>query len=121
MAADEGGEIKKVDDRNLYGRAVEPEKRGRHKTFSSAVGAAFSDLIVQKNEFFDSLADNWRRLFPDQPARPGRDADGKIFLYVKNAPTLVLMRPRLPMIRRKLATLPVATEKQEERLEAHGT
>ena len=110
-----------MDDRNLYGRAVEPEKRGRHKTFSSAVGAAFSDLIVEKNEIFDSLADNWRRLFPDQPARPGRYEDGKIFLYVKNAPTLFLMRPRLPMIRRKLATLPGAPTKIDLKLEAHAT
>ena len=110
-----------MEDRNLDGRAVEPEKRGRHKTFSSAVGAAFSDLIVEKNDFFDSLADNWRRLFPDQPARPGRYEDGKIFLYVKNAPTLFLMRPRLPMIRRKLATLPGAPKKIDLKLEAHAT
>ena len=121
MAADEGGEVKKVDDRNLYGRAVEPEKRGRHKTFSSAVGAAFTDLLVEKNDFFDSLADNWRRLFPDQPARPGRYEDGKIFLYVKNAPTLFLMRPRLPMIRRRLATLPGAPKKIDLKLEAHAS
>ena len=43
-----------MEDRNLYGRAVEPDKRGRHKTFGSAVGAAFADMIVEKNEFFDS-------------------------------------------------------------------
>ena len=108
-----------MDDRNLYGRAIEPDKRGRHKTFSSAIGAAFSDLAVERNAFFDSLADNWRRLFPDQPARPGRYEDGKIFLYVKNAPTLFLMRPRLPMIRRKLATLPGAPKKIDLKLEAH--
>ena len=110
-----------MDDRNLYGRAIEPDKRGRHKTFSSAIGAAFSDLTVERNAFFDSLADNWRRLFPDQPARPGRYEDGKIFLYVKNAPTLFLMRPRLPMIRRKLATLPGAPKKIDLRLEAHAS
>ena len=108
-----------MDDRNLYGRAIEPDKRGRHKTFSSAIGAAFSDLTVERNAFFDSLADNWRRLFPDQPARPGRYEDGKIFLYVKNAPTLFLMRPRLPMRRRKLATLPGAPKKIDLKLEAH--
>ncbi len=108
-----------MDDRNLYGRAIEPDKRGRHKTFSSAIGAAFSDLTVERNAFFDSLADNWRRLFPDQPARPGRYEDGKIFLYVKNAPTLFLMRPRLPMIRRKLAALPGAPKKIDLKLEAH--
>ena len=110
-----------MEDRNLYGRAIEPDKRGRHKTFGSAVGAAFTDLLVERNDFFDSLADNWRRLFPDLPARPGRYEDGKIFLYVKNAPTLFLMRPRLPMIRRKLATLPGAPKKIDLRLEAHAS
>ena len=110
-----------MEDRNLYGRAIEPEKRGRHKTFGAAVGAAFSDLIVEKNEFFDSLVDNWRRLFPDQPARPGRYEDGKIFIYVKNAPTLFMMRPRLPTIKRRLAALPGAPKKIELRLEAHAS
>ena len=107
-----------MEDRNLYGRAIEPEKRGRHKTFGSAVGAAFSDLIVEKNEFFDSLVDNWRRIFPDQPARPGRYEDGKIFIYVKNA---FLMRPRLPTIKRRLAELPGAPKRIELRLEAHAS
>ena len=110
-----------LDDRNLYGRAVDPQKRGRYKTFASAVGAAFADMIVERNDFFDSLVDNWRRLFPNQPARPGRYEDGKIFIYVKNAPTLFLMRPRLPAIKRRLAELPGAPKKIELRLEAHAS
>ena len=110
-----------MDDRNLYGKAIDPHLRGRHKTFGSAVGAAFASMIVEKNEFFDSLVDNWRRLFPDQPARPGRYEDGKIFLYVKNAPTLFLMRPRLSTIKRRLAELPGAPKKIELRLEAHAS
>ncbi len=108
-------------DRNLYGKAIEPEKRGRHKTFVSAINAAFPELVKERNEFFDSLADNWKRLFPDQPARPGRYEDGKIFIYVKNAPTLFLMRPRLATIKRRLATLPGAPKKIDLRLEAHAS
>ena len=108
-------------DRNLYGRAVEPEKRGRHKTFASAVGAAFPALVEERNDFFDSLADNWKRLFPGTPARPGRYEDGKIFIYVKNAPTLFLMRPRLATIKRRLAALPGAPRKIDLRLEAHAS
>ncbi len=78
-------------------------------------------MIVEHNDFFDSLADNWKRLFPDQPARPGRYEDGKIFIYVKNAPTLFLMRPRLAMIKRRLAALPGAPRKIDLRLEAHAS
>ncbi|MBR1920936.1 MAG: DUF721 domain-containing protein [Kiritimatiellae bacterium] len=109
-----------MDDRNLYGRAFGADKRGRHKSFSSALDAALADMVVERNAFFDTLADNWRRIFPNQPARPGRYEDGKIFLYVNNAPTLFLMRPRLPMIRRRLAELPGAPKRIELRLEAHA-
>ncbi len=109
------------DDRNLYGKAQDVGGRGRHRTFASAVGASFAGMIVERNKFFDTLADSWRRMFPDQPARPGRYEDGKIFIYVKNAPTLFLMRPRLPMIRRRLAELPGAPKKIELRLEAHSS
>ncbi len=108
-------------DRNLYGKAIEPERRGRHKTFVSAINATFPELIEERNDFFDSLADNWKRLFPDVPARPGRYEDGKIFIYVKNAPTLFLMRPRLATIKRRLAALPGAPRKIDLRLEAHAS
>ena len=100
---------------------MEPDKRGRHKTFGAAVGAAFSDMIVENNDFVDSLVDNWRRLFPDQPARPGRFGEGKSVIYVKHAPTLFMMRPRLPTIKRRLAELPGAPKKIELRLEAHAS
>ena len=109
-----------TDDRNLYGKAIDPHLRGRHKTLSSALDAAFSELTTEHNEFFDSLVDNWRRLFPDQPARPGRYDGGVIVIYVRNAPTLFLMRPRLPAIRRRLAELPGAPKRLSLRLEAHS-
>ena len=110
-----------MEDRNLYGRAVDPDRRGRHKTFRSALDAALADLVVERNDFFDKLSRSWKSLFPDQPARPGRYEDGKIFLYVRNAPTLFLMRPRLPAIRRRLAELPGAPSRIELRLEAHAS
>ena len=108
-----------MDDRNLYGTAVGLNERGRHKTISSAFDAAFRDLTTERNPFFDSLADNWQTLFPDLPARPGRYEDGKIFVYVKNAPTAFLVRPRLRQIAAKLATLPGAPRKIDLRLEQH--
>ena len=100
-------------------KPVDPDKRGRHKTIASAFDAAFKDLTVEKNAFFDSLVDNWRAIFPDLPARPGRYEDGKIFVYVKNAPTAFLVRPKLRAIAAKLATLPGAPKKIDLRLEQH--
>lgn len=98
---------------------LDPDKRGRHKTVASAFEAAFKDLTTEKNDFFDSLADNWAALFPNLPARPGRYEDGKIFVYVKNAPTAFLVRPRLRAIAAKLAALPGAPKRIDLRLEQH--
>lgn len=98
----------------------EPERRGRHATFGAAIDAAFADLLTQRDPFFDTLVDRWRALFPDLPARPGRYEDGKIFLYVKNAPTNFALRPRLPAIRRTLAAQPGAPKKIDLRLEIHA-
>lgn len=97
-----------------------PDARGRHATFSSAADAAISDLTVESNPFFEMLADEWPRLFPGLVARPGRYDDGKIFLYVANAPSLYMMRPRLAAIRQKLAALPSAPKKIDLRLEVHA-
>lgn len=102
-------------------KPLAPFERGRYATFDSALDAACQDLRTEKNEFFDSLVDNWRKLFPKEPAKPGRYEDGKIFIYVKNAPTLYMMRPRLPAIKRKLEELPGAPKKIELRLEAHAS
>ena len=109
-----------VDDSNLYGKAYGLEERGRHKTVSSAFDAAFKDLTTEKNPFFDSLCDNWKALFPDLPAKPGRYEDGKIFIYVKNAPTSFLVRPRLGTITARLAQFPGAPKRIDLRLEIHS-
>ena len=101
-------------------KPLEPEKRGRHETFSSAAKAAFADLMTVHDPFFDSLADVWRTLFPRLPIRPGRFDDGKIVLYVKNAPTSFAMRPYLPRIRKTLAGLPNAPRRIDLRLEIHA-
>ncbi len=95
----------------------EPEARGRHRTFSSALDAALHDLTSEKNPFFDSLADRWGELFPGSPARPGRSDGGRIVLYVRSAPALFAFRPRLAEVKRKLSGLPGAPSKVEVRLE----
>ena len=86
----------------------EPQKRGRYKTFASALDAVVSDLSTERNAFFDSLPDRWPSLFPGLAAKPGRYDDGRIFLYVKSAPALFATRPKLPAVKRVLAKLPGA-------------
>jgi len=109
-----------LDDRNLYGRATGLRERGRHRTLVSALDAAFKDLTTERNDFFDSLCDNWARLFPDLPAKPGKYADGKIFIFVRNAATSYVIRPKLRQIAAKLATLPGAPKRVDLRLEIHA-
>ena len=94
-----------------------PGERGRHTTFASALDAALADLATERNEFFDSLADVWPTLFPGLPARPGRYEGGAIYLYVPNAPTNFVVRPKLAAIKRKLAELPGAPKKIDLKLE----
>ena len=99
---------------------VDPDKRGRHKTVSSAFDAAFKDLTTEKNAFFDSLCDNWKAIYPNLPAHPGRYEDGKIFIYVRNAPTSFVVRPQLRAIAARLAQLPGAPKKIDLKLEIHS-
>ena len=101
-------------------RPVDPDKRGRHKTTASAFDAAFKDLTTEKNPFFDSLCDNWKTLYPTLPAKPGRYEDGKIFIYVRNAPTSFVVRPKLRSIAARLAQLPGAPKKVDLKLEIHS-
>jgi len=99
---------------------LEPEKRGRHRTFTSALQAALGDMVLERSPFYDALCDNWRTMFPELPAWPGRLSGDTIWLYVRTAPTLFAMRPKLSMIRRRLAELPDAPAKIELRLEIHA-
>ena len=100
-------------------KPLEPDKRGCHKTAASAFDAAFKALSVERNDFYDSLVDNWKALFPDVPAHPGRYENGRIYIYVKNAPTSYVVRPKLRAIEAKLAALPGAPKKIDLRLEIH--
>ena len=100
-------------------KPISPELRGRHKTTASAFDAAFKALAGETNAFYDSLVDNWKKLFPDVPARPGRYENGRIYIYVRNAPTSYVVRPKLRAIAAKLATLPGAPRKIDLRLEIH--
>ena len=100
-------------------KPLEHDKRGRHRTAASAFEAAYKALSAESNPFYDSLVDNWKALFPDVPARPGRYENGRIYIYVRNAPTSYVVRPKLRAIAAKLASLPGAPRKIDLRLEIH--
>lgn len=107
-------------ENGVHWRPIDPQSRGRHETFKSALDAAFIDLTTEHNAFFDSLPDAWPHLFPKLAARPGRYEDGDFVLYVKNPPTLYAMRMKLGMIRKALSTLPNAPKRISLRLEVHS-
>ena len=107
-------------ENGVYWRPIDPQGRGRHETFKSALDAAFADLTTEHNAFFDSLPDVWDQIFPKLAAKPGRYEDGKIVLYVKNPPTLYAIRMKLGMIRARLSELPNAPKKIDLRLEVHS-
>ena len=91
----------------------EPEKRGRHATFGSALETAVSSIAktIGRDEFFDSLVDKWAELFPGCQARPGRRDSDRIVLYGSSAPILFMMRPKLPQMKRVLQALPQAPKR----------
>ena len=70
------------------------------------------DLTRDRSTFFDEVVQCWRELFPDINACPGKwvsgptpKSGGRLFLHVASAPALFALRPKLPSIKRKLATL----------------
>ena len=98
---------------------LEPHMRGRHSSFGDAAKAAYNALVTVKNPFVDYLANAWKTFFPDMPARPGRYEDGILFLYVKNAPMLFALRPKLAAVKRRIAKLPGAPKRLDVKLEIH--
>ena len=101
-------------------RPIDPEARGRHNALSSALDSAFAELQIEHNDFFDSLVDRWRELFPKLPAVPGRYEDGMIFIYVRSAAAGFVVRPQLRRIAGVLAKLPDAPKKIDLRMEIHA-
>ncbi|MBO5647650.1 MAG: hypothetical protein J6S30_02670 [Kiritimatiellae bacterium] len=91
----------------------DPEKRGRHSTFDSALKSVVASIAhtIGRDEFFDSIVDRWAGLFPGCQARPGRRDSDRIVLYVSSAPVLFMMRPKLPQMKRVLAALPGAPKR----------
>jgi hypothetical protein len=98
-------------------RPIEPEKRGLHTSFASAVEASIKNLSYVPDSFFDCLKDKWNELFPNFGATPGRREGNKLFLYVKSAPALFTLRSKLAAVKRTLLLLPGAPKRLEVYLE----
>lgn len=87
------------------------------------VGMLFPALVADLTEvhepFFDTVCENWARLYPDFPAKPGRYHDGRLFLYVRTSGLVFSLRSKLPKIKKALATLPGAPRRFSVHLEVH--
>lgn len=101
-------------------KPIDPESRGRHATFANALDVALENLVVERNEFYDSLVDEWEKLFPGLPAKPGRFEEGIVFLYVRSSPQLFMMRPKVRGIIKALQALPGAPKSLKVKLEIHS-
>ena len=100
---------------------IEPENRGRHASFASALDTVAKTLAKEAcGGFFDVLADEWHKMFPSLPAKPGRHDGNCLTLYVRSASVLFSVRPRLAMVKRAIATLPGAPENLKVVLEIHA-
>ena len=70
------------------------------------------DLTRDRSTFFDEVVQCWQEPFPDINAQPGKwvsgptpKSGGRLFLHVVSAPALFALRPKLPLIKKKLSTL----------------
>lgn len=99
------------DPRELGGGAVR---------LCALLDESLDSMQSERNAFFDAVVDRWKSLFPDLPARPGRFAEGRVYLYVKSASLNFALRPKLPRVKRVLAGLEGAPKRFDVRLEIHA-
>jgi hypothetical protein len=92
-----------------------PALRQPSSTAGDFMDSLLADLTKERSDFFDEVVQRWQELFPNISAKPGKWVSGaaaknggKLFLHVTSAPALFAMRPKLPAIRKKLATLSTA-------------
>lgn len=109
-----------MDDRNLYGHAIDPDRRGRFKTTAAAIDAALTELLKESHPFFDALVKRWDGLFPGLPLRPGRYERNTVVLYVPNAPARFAIQSRLPAVKRAIVTLEGAPKGLGVKVEIHA-
>ena len=86
------------------------DSRGRHKSFASAVSSASGEIagLIAAHPFDQTIADNFKRLFPDIPAWPGvyDENSGYFQIMVKTPGALFMLRPKLRQMAAALRKLP---------------
>ncbi len=96
------------------------ELRTPISAFDGVLEGVLAELVTVRSPFFEALRAQWKTLFPDLPAVPGRFEDGKLFLYVRTSGRLFALRPKLTKIKRALEQLPEAPKKFTVHLEIHA-
>lgn len=96
-----------------------PEMRVRTPRVGTLLGALVTELTHVHEPFFDTVCDNWPRLFPSFPAKPGRYQDGRLFLYVRTSGQVFSLRAKLQKVKRALMALPGAPKRFSVHLEIH--
>ena len=95
-----------------------PAWRTPTKRAGDFVEALVTDLVRDRSPFYDEVCDRWHELFPELSAKPGKwvsgdgpAGGGKLFLHVRSSAGLFALRPKLPAIRRKLASFASAPKR----------
>ena len=114
---------RRLSDRLLPGLPVDAdalETRVKVPRVGFLLDALVSGLTEKKEPFFDTVLENWQKICPDFPGRPGRFQDNRLFLYVRTSGQVFSLRPKLPKIRKLVAGLPGAPKRFTVHLEVHA-
>lgn len=114
---------RRLADRLLPGLPVDAdalETRVKVPRVGSLLDTLVSELTEKKEPFFDTVLENWPKICPDFPGRPGRFQDNRLVLYVRTSGLVFSLRPRLAKIRKLVAALPGAPRRFTVHLEVHA-
>ena len=114
---------RRLSDRLLPGLPVDAdalETRVKVPRVGFLLDTLVAGLTETKEPFFDTVLENWPRICPDFPGRPGRFQDNRLFLYVRTSAQVFSLRTRLPKVKKLVAALPGAPKRFTVHLEVHA-
>ena len=113
---------RRLEDRLIPGLPVDAdavEMRIKMPRMGMMLDSLVTELTEVHEPFYDTVCDNWARLGPDFPAKPGRYREGRLFLYVRTSGQVFSLRSKLPKVKKLLMTLPGAPRRFTVHLEVH--